>query len=90
MLLEILQRLTLGHVIGEFLKITKPELSVLPVNITKTFHVGKLQSRIELGNDFVLSEPQKFSVPASATSIIHLEPMLRQILAAKERKERRS
>jgi hypothetical protein len=56
MLPEILQRLTLRHVIGVLLKITEPELAVLPVDIPKTFHAAKVHSRRILSNDIVLAE----------------------------------
>jgi hypothetical protein len=56
MLPEILQGLALGHVIGILIEITEPELAILPINVPKTFHAGKLHPRPNPGNEFVLAE----------------------------------
>ena len=55
MLLKILQRFALGHVIRIFLQVTEPELAILPVNVSKTFHAIKLQLTISLSNVIVFA-----------------------------------
>jgi hypothetical protein len=57
MLLQILQGFALRHVIRIFLKVTKPELAILPVNIPQSFHGIKLQLGSNLGNYIMLAEP---------------------------------
>lgn len=42
MFLQVLKRFTLGHVIGVFLQITDPKLSILPVNVPNSIHAPKL------------------------------------------------
>jgi hypothetical protein len=50
MLLKVLQRFALSHVIRIFLQVTEPELAILPVNVTKTFHAIKVPLSFGLSN----------------------------------------
>ena len=50
MLLEILQRLALGEVIGKLLQVSEPELAVLPIHISKAFHAKSIGDKGSPGN----------------------------------------
>ena len=56
MFLKIPQGLALGHVIRILLEVTEPELAILPVNITQTFHSLTLQPRRNARNGIMLAE----------------------------------
>lgn len=43
-LLQILQRFTLGGVVGELFKITKPMTPIFPINVFSAFHTWSIST----------------------------------------------
>ena len=74
MVLKILQGFALGHVIRKLLQITEPELAILPVNVSKTFHTIKVQLSLNLGNVIV---PANAAAEAEARACM-ASPVLRR------------
>ena len=53
MLLEILQRFTLGQIVWKLLQIAEPKRPIQPVYVPKTFHTVKVTLHPKLGNGIV-------------------------------------